>query len=159
LATFKLRRQTGPVCAVAPLPIIQSPEDPDWPDACGNSNMARRAAGAFLRSRKQDRRPRPTGETNVIEPATPRGPEPPFRSGRRWALADQVSALWAKFARRGVPSAPGVPVWKPYDSAKRPTMILDDQSRMADDPRGEQRRLMLSFGSLHEAFGRPEAKA
>ena len=37
------------------------------------------------------------------------------------ALADKVSALWANFARNGVPSAPGVPAWTPYDSAKRPT--------------------------------------
>jgi para-nitrobenzyl esterase len=74
-------------------------------------------------------------------------------------LADKVSALWANFARNGVPSAPGVPAWTPYNSAKRPTMIIDDQSRMEDDPRGEQRKLMLSFGSQQEANGRSVAGA
>ena len=69
-------------------------------------------------------------------------------------LADQVSALWANFARNGVPSAPGVPAWSAYDSAKRPTMIIDDVSRMVDDPRSEQRKLMLSYGSQQEAYGR-----
>jgi len=69
-------------------------------------------------------------------------------------LADQVSALWANFARNGVPSAPGVPAWTPYDSARRPTMIIDDVSRMENDPRSEQRRLMLSYGSQQEAYGR-----
>jgi para-nitrobenzyl esterase len=69
-------------------------------------------------------------------------------------LADQVSALWANFARNGVPSAPGVPAWTPYNSATRPTMIIDDLSRMENDPRSEQRKLMLSYGSQQEAYGR-----
>jgi para-nitrobenzyl esterase len=69
-------------------------------------------------------------------------------------LADQVSALWANFARNGAPSAPGVPAWAPYDSARRPTMIIDDKSYMTNDPRAEQRKLMLSFGSQQEAYGR-----
>jgi para-nitrobenzyl esterase len=71
------------------------------------------------------------------------------------ALADKVSALWASFARTGVPTAPGVPTWPPYDSAARPTLIINDESHVENDPRGEQRRLMLSFGSQQEANGRP----
>ena len=70
------------------------------------------------------------------------------------ALADKVSALWANFARNGVPSAPGVPAWTPYDSKARPTMILNDECRVANDPRGEQRRFMLAYGSQQEANGR-----
>jgi para-nitrobenzyl esterase len=70
------------------------------------------------------------------------------------ALADKVSALWANFARNGVPSAPGVPAWTPYDSKARPTMILNDECRMQGDPRGEQRRFMLAYGSQQEANGR-----
>jgi para-nitrobenzyl esterase len=70
------------------------------------------------------------------------------------ALADKVSALWANFARNGVPSAPGVPAWTPYDSRRRPTMIIDDAPHMQDDPRGDQRRFMLAFGSQQEANGR-----
>jgi len=69
-------------------------------------------------------------------------------------LADQVSALWANFARNGAPSAPGIPAWAPYDSKTRPTMILNDVSAMQADPRAEQRKLMLSFGSQQEANGR-----
>jgi para-nitrobenzyl esterase len=70
------------------------------------------------------------------------------------ALADKVSALWANFARDGVPSAPGVPAWTPYDSKARPTMILNDTCRMQADPRAEQRKLMLAFGSQQMANGR-----
>lgn len=70
------------------------------------------------------------------------------------ALADKVSALWANFARDGAPSAPGVPAWTPYDSKTRPTMVLDDVCRMQNDPRAEQRKLMLSYGSQQAANGR-----
>ena len=69
-------------------------------------------------------------------------------------LADQVSALWANFARNGVPSAPGIPAWTPYNSKTRPTMMINDVSRMEDDPRSEQRKLMLSFGSQQESYGK-----
>ncbi|MDZ4375659.1 MAG: carboxylesterase family protein [Phenylobacterium sp.] len=72
-------------------------------------------------------------------------------------LADQVSALWANFARTGVPSAAGMPQWTPYDSQSRPTLVIDDRSRMEADPRGAERRLMLSFGSQQEANGRAVA--
>lgn len=70
------------------------------------------------------------------------------------ALADRVSALWANFARNGVPSAPGIPAWTSYDSTRRPTLIIDDRSRMESDPRSEQRQLMLSYGSQQNANGR-----
>ena len=80
----------------------------------------------------------------IVGPATPEAQ----------ALADKVSALWANFAKTGTPQAPGIPAWTPYDSARRPTLIIDDHSRMADDPRSEQRKLMLSYGSQQEAYGR-----
>jgi para-nitrobenzyl esterase len=81
---------------------------------------------------------------NMVGPVTPQAQK----------LADQVSALWANFARNGVPSAPGVPAWTPYNRKTRPTLIIDEVSRMVDDPRSEQRKLMLSFGSQQEAYGR-----
>lgn len=83
------------------------------------------------------------GET-IVGPLTPEAQ----------ALADKVSALWANFARDGVPSAPGTPAWTPYDSRRRPTMILNDTCAMQDDPRAEQRKLMLGFGSQQAANGR-----
>lgn len=72
-------------------------------------------------------------------------------------LADQVSALWANFARNGAPSAPGMPAWTPYDSRSRPTLMINDVSRMENDPRSEQRKTMLAFGSQQEANGRLRA--
>ena len=65
-------------------------------------------------------------------------------------LADQMSACWANFAKTGKPSAPGLPDWPAYDATTRPTMIFDHRSRLENDPRGAQRRLMASFGSQQD---------
>lgn len=74
-------------------------------------------------------------------------------------LADQVSGLWASFARTGVPSAPDVPAWTPYDSRRRATLVINAESRIVDDARGEERRTMLAFGSQQAINGRPARAA
>jgi para-nitrobenzyl esterase len=65
-------------------------------------------------------------------------------------LADQMSAAWANFAKTGKPSAPGLPAWLAYDTKTRPAMIFDHQSRIENDPRSAQRKLMASFGSQQD---------
>ncbi|MDP3489790.1 MAG: carboxylesterase family protein [Phenylobacterium sp.] len=68
------------------------------------------------------------------------------------ALADQMSGAWAEFARTGRPGAPGLPTWPAYDAKARPAMVFDEpQSRIENDVRGAQRRLMASFGSQQDA--------
>lgn len=66
------------------------------------------------------------------------------------ALASLMSECWATFARTGNPSTQRLS-WPAYDSTTRPTMVFDEQSRVENDPRGEQRKLMLSFGSQQYA--------
>lgn len=44
------------------------------------------------------------------------------------ALSDTMTALWTSFARDGVPSVAGLPVWQPYTRSNGNTMILDDRS-------------------------------
>ena len=51
------------------------------------------------------------------------------------ALADRVSRTWATFARTGKCD------WPTYDSAKRTTMVFDDNCRTVDDPDGAVRPL------------------
>jgi len=53
-------------------------------------------------------------------------------------LSDMMSAAWTGFARTGQPAAPGLPVWPDYWPA-RGTMVLDEQPRVENDPRGELR--------------------
>ncbi|MFO1080071.1 MAG: carboxylesterase/lipase family protein [Reyranellaceae bacterium] len=59
------------------------------------------------------------------------------------ALADKVSATWATFARTGDPNGAALPAWPAYDAARRATMILDDDCRVAEDPDGAVRPLWV----------------
>jgi para-nitrobenzyl esterase len=65
-------------------------------------------------------------------------------------LSDRMSAAWANFARNGDPNGGKTPNWPKYNSAARPTMVWDESPagpRVENDPRGEQRKRMLSYGS------------
>lgn len=69
-------------------------------------------------------------------------------------LADRMSAAWATFARNGDPNGGHTISWPKYDSAKRPTMMWDESPagpRIENDPRGEQRKRMLGYGSQQYA--------
>ncbi|MCU1566216.1 MAG: carboxylesterase [Pseudarthrobacter sp.] len=55
-------------------------------------------------------------------------------------LSDMMSTAWTGFARTGKPSAPGLPDWPAYRPGRR-TMVLDEQPRIKDDPRGELREV------------------
>ena len=45
------------------------------------------------------------------------------------------------FARGGDPNYSGMARWEPYTMVRRQTMVFDVESRLADDPRGAERRL------------------
>jgi para-nitrobenzyl esterase len=59
------------------------------------------------------------------------------------ALAKKMSTAWVNFARTGNPSQPGL-AWTPSDPARCQTMVFDNRCRMAGDPEGELRRILLS---------------
>ena len=46
------------------------------------------------------------------------------------SLGKQMSTAWANFARTGVPSADGLPVWEPYTREIGTTMLLDTTSQI-----------------------------
>lgn len=58
-----------------------------------------------------------------------------------FALAAKVSATWAAFARTGDPNTGDLPRWEPYSADKRGTMLINNESRLASDPRREEREL------------------
>jgi para-nitrobenzyl esterase len=60
------------------------------------------------------------------------------------ALATKMATAWANFARTGNPSQPGL-TWTPSDPTRCETMIFDNQCRMANDPEGEVRRILLTL--------------
>jgi para-nitrobenzyl esterase len=70
------------------------------------------------------------------------------------ALASQVSATWASFARTGRPQVPGGPVWRAYSEQDRAVMVINDQWRMAVDPHAEQRLAMAEVKAKTHYNGR-----
>jgi para-nitrobenzyl esterase len=68
------------------------------------------------------------------------------RSESAARLSAQMSAAWAAFARTGDPSTAAL-AWPRYDPAARPTMMWKPAPAIENDPRREQRNLMLAFGS------------
>ena len=63
-------------------------------------------------------------------------------------LAETMSAVWAQFARNGAPDAPGLPRWPRYAGDDRPTMSLDLDCRVDDDPYRGAREAWARAGGL-----------
>ena len=59
------------------------------------------------------------------------------------ALAKKMASAWATFAATGNPSRPELK-WAATDPDNNRTMIWDNVCRMADDPEGDARKLILS---------------
>jgi para-nitrobenzyl esterase len=55
--------------------------------------------------------------------------------------ADQMSDAFIAFARTGNPNHTGMPQWRPYGLDHRSTMVFNAESKLVDDPRGNERRL------------------
>jgi para-nitrobenzyl esterase len=59
------------------------------------------------------------------------------------ALADKVSDAWIAFARSGDPNTPKLPHWPAYDAKDRATMVINNVSKVVNDPLREQRLAMF----------------
>ena len=56
-------------------------------------------------------------------------------------MADLFSDAFIAFARTGSPRTPALPAWAPYSLERRETMLMNVTPQLADDPRGEERKL------------------
>ena len=81
----------------------------------------------------------PLAFDNLAAEGSPIAPGPDAQ-----AMADKVSATFAAFARTGDPNNASIPAWTPYTLPRRPTLLFDRVTRLADDPRGEERRLFAA---------------
>jgi len=64
------------------------------------------------------------------------------------ALADKVSDAWIAFARTGNPNTPKLPRWPTYDAKDRATMVINNASKIVNDPLREQRIAMFQAMNL-----------
>lgn len=64
------------------------------------------------------------------------------------ALADKVSDAWIAFARTGDPNTPKLPHWPPFNPTNRPTMVINNVSKVEKDPIREQRLAMFQAMKL-----------
>lgn len=60
-------------------------------------------------------------------------------------LAEKMSGAWAAFAHTGNPSTAGSPKWLAYSVTERATMIINNEWKLANDPRRDVRMIMNSL--------------
>jgi para-nitrobenzyl esterase len=63
----------------------------------------------------------------------------------RYALAASMSGAWAAFAHTGDPNHKGLPAWRPFDAARRTTMVFNTECKAVDDPHREERLAIASI--------------
>jgi para-nitrobenzyl esterase len=63
-------------------------------------------------------------------------------------LADKVSDAWIAFARTGNPNTPKLPRWPVFNTKDRATMVIDNVSKVVNDPLREQRIAMFQALNL-----------
>jgi para-nitrobenzyl esterase len=64
------------------------------------------------------------------------------------ALADKVSDTWIAFARTGNPNTPKLPRWPAFNAKERATMVINNVSKVANDPLREQRIALFQAMNL-----------
>jgi para-nitrobenzyl esterase len=68
----------------------------------------------------------------------------------RYPLQEKMSGAWAAFARSGNPNHKGLPNWPAFNTTQRATMVFDNESRVVNDPHGEER---MALAALRPAQG------
>lgn len=58
-------------------------------------------------------------------------------SDEAMVMADKLAAAWTAFARTGDPNCEALPAWDPYETPRRPTMVLNTSSQLRNDPDGD----------------------
>jgi para-nitrobenzyl esterase len=65
-------------------------------------------------------------------------------------MADLFSDTFIAFARSGSPQTAALPQWMPYTLDKRETMLMDLPPQLANDPRGEERKLFAKVPFIQQ---------
>jgi para-nitrobenzyl esterase len=65
----------------------------------------------------------------------------------RYALEHRMSAAWAAFARTGNPNHKDLPQWPAFSASSYPTMVLNDECKVVNDPNKEERLALKAVRS------------
>ncbi|HUK00671.1 MAG TPA: carboxylesterase/lipase family protein [Steroidobacteraceae bacterium] len=65
----------------------------------------------------------------------------------RYALATRISDAFTSFARTGTPDHENLPHWPAFDLTRRAVMIFDNDTRVENDPHGDEQRLLHAIQS------------
>jgi para-nitrobenzyl esterase len=68
--------------------------------------------------------------------------------GGRW-VSNLTSECWTSFARSGDPNHPNMPEWPAYHITRRPTMVIDEQCSVLEDPFETIRTVWESIATVH----------
>ncbi|MDE2447548.1 MAG: carboxylesterase/lipase family protein [Gammaproteobacteria bacterium] len=71
-------------------------------------------------------------------------------SERSRKMSARMSDAFIAFARTADPNIRGLPAWERYELPRRQTMLFDDEPRLADDPRGAERRLFAQVPYIQQ---------
>jgi len=74
-------------------------------------------------------------------------------SPQQRALWAQFASAWVAMAKTGNPNNAKIPNWPAYDTAKRATMVFDNDTRVENDPRGEIRKFWESMPAPTSPLG------
>ena len=64
------------------------------------------------------------------------------------ALGDKLSETWIAFARTGDPNTAKLPHWPAFNAKERPTMVINNESKVVSDPIHDQRVAMFQALNL-----------
>ncbi|HSV82024.1 MAG TPA: carboxylesterase family protein [Ramlibacter sp.] len=106
-----------------------------------NFNWKMPVEGGFWRSPHAMDIPFAFGNIDKARMMTGPGPAPE-------EVSRNMMAAFVAFARSGNPNNPRMPDWKPYDTAARATMVIDEKCQLVNDFRGADR--IGSAGLLHQ---------
>ena len=65
-------------------------------------------------------------------------------------MADLFSDAFIAFARSGSPQTAALPDWQPYSMDRRETMLMNLPPQLANDPRGEERKLFAKVPFIQQ---------
>ena len=86
---------------------------------------------------------RPDPQPATVPPTDPPGPRPPLDTPSTLPPLRQRVTRYDHYRLRARLSLPFTGTWTAYNATDRPTMVIDNESKLVNDPIREQRLVMF----------------